>query len=89
MEEISSKDIRDQFSSVLNKVAYSGEKFTLTRHGRGVAVLISLEEWKALERLLEKIEDEEDITDADIEYAKYAREGGVPFSKIKKDLGLE
>jgi len=89
MESISTKNARDHLSDVLNKVAYTGERYTLTRHGQGVAVLISLDEWNAIEALLSKLEDEEDIKDADIEYAKFLKKGGIPLSKVKKNLGLE
>ncbi|NGX41854.1 MAG: hypothetical protein K940chlam7_00128 [Chlamydiae bacterium] len=89
MESISTKKARDHLSEVINKVAYAGERYTLTRHGRGVAVLISLDEWNAIAVLLQKLEDEEDIKDADAAYINYLKEGGVPFSRVKKDLGLE
>jgi antitoxin YefM len=88
METISTKDVRDHLSNVINKVVYAGERYTLTRHGHGVAVLISLEEWNAISSLLQKIEDEEDIKEADTAYASYLKEGGLPLSKVKKDLGL-
>lgn len=89
METISTKQARDHLSDVINKVAYAGERYTLTRHGHGVAVLISLDEWNAIAILLQKMEDEEDIKDADAAYASYLKEGGAPLSKVKKELGLE
>ena len=89
METISTKKARDHLSEVVNKVTYAGERYTLTRHGHGVAVLISLDEWNAIVVLLQKLEDEEDIKDADAAYASYLKEGGIPFSKVKKDLGIE
>ncbi len=89
MEKISTKEARDHLSEVVNKVIYAGERFTLTRHGNGVAVLISLKEWKIVEALLKRAEDEEDIKDADAAYEKYLKEGGIPFSQVKKDLGLK
>lgn len=88
MESISTKKARDNLSDVINKVAYAGERYTLTRHGHGVAVLISFDEWNAISSLLQKIEDEEDIKDSDAAYASYLKEGGQPFSKVKKNLGL-
>lgn len=89
METISTKKARDHLSDVINKVAYAGERFTLTRHGHGVAVLISLDEWSAIEALLQRLEDEEDIKAADASYGSFLKEGGIPFSKLKRDLGLE
>ena len=89
MESISTKKAIDHFSEVINKVLYAGERFELTRHGRGVAVLISLDEWNAIASLLQKLEDEKDIKDADAAYASYLKEGGAPLSKVKKELGLK
>ncbi len=89
MENISAKKARDHLSEVINKVVYGGERYTLTRHGTGVAVIISLDEWKMIEYILQKVEDEKDIKAADAAYAHYLKEGGVPFSKVKKELGLE
>ena len=89
MKTISTKRARDHLSDVINKVVYAGERYTLTRHGNGVVVLISLDEWKAIETILQKLEDEEDIKDADATYTGYLKEGGVPFSKVKKELNLE
>ena len=89
METISTKQVRDHLSDVINKVVYAGKKYTLTRHGNGVAVLISLDEWKAIEVILQKLENEKDIKDADAAYASYLKEGGIPFSKVKKELNLE
>jgi len=89
MEIISTKQARAHFSEVINKVAFGGERYTLTRHGNEVAVLIAPDEWKAIENLLQTIEDDEDIREADAAYAKYLKNGGIPFSKVKKDLGLK
>jgi prevent-host-death family protein len=89
VETISTKQAREHLAEVVNKVTYAGERYTLTRHGHGVAVLISLDEWRAIEALLEKLEDSEDIKDADAAYASYLKEGGIPFSKVKKQFGFK
>ena len=65
MEEVSARAARDNMSEILNRVAYQGAHFLLTRHGKGEAVIISITEWKAVEKLLQKLEDEEDIRDAE------------------------
>lgn len=89
MEEISSKDARDNMSDVLNRVVYQGAHFLLTRHGKGEAVIISLEEWKSVERLLQKLEDEEDIRDADAAMERIKKgEKTISHEAMKKKLGL-
>lgn len=89
MEEISSKQARDHMAEILNHVVYQGKHYTLTRHGKGVAVIISLEEWKSVERLLEKLEDEEDIRDADAAMERIKKgEKTISHKQLKRDLGL-
>lgn len=88
MELISARQARDHLAEVINKVAYAGERYALTRHGQQVAVLISIDEWRLVERILEDMEDKEDIKDADASYKRYKKEGGVSLSKAKKELGL-
>lgn len=89
MEEVSSREVRDHMASILNHVAYGGKRYTLTRHGQGVAVIISLEEWKSVENLLQKLEDEEDIRDAD-EAMKLIKKGEKTLShkELKRKLVL-
>ena len=65
METISSKDVRDHLSDVLNDVAFKGRKYTLTRSGKGIAVILSLEEWNQISEVMQKFEDQRDIQDAE------------------------
>jgi len=44
MEEVSAREVRDHMASILNHVAFGGKRYTLTRNGQGIAVIISLEE---------------------------------------------
>lgn len=90
MEEISSKDARDNLSDILNYVAFQGKHYTLTRNGKGMAVLVSLEEWKAVEHLLQKLEDEEDIRDAEavMKHIESGKTKTISHKNMKKRLGL-
>lgn len=81
MTRISATKARDEFSDALNRVAYRGERIVLRRRGKDVAVLVPIEDLK----LLEEIEDRIDVEDA----KKALRErGGIPWTKLKKELGL-
>ena len=81
MNSISIVHIRAHLSESLNRVAYGGERVTLERHGKPVAVLVSMEDLRKLEAL----EDAADVRDA-----KVARKqkGGVTLQQIKTELGL-
>lgn len=39
---VSVTDAREQLADLVNRVAYTGERITLTRHGRPMAVLVSV-----------------------------------------------
>lgn len=89
MEKVSAREARDHMAFILNHVAYGGKRYTLTRHGQGVAVLISLEEWKSMERFLQKIEDEEDINDADAAMERIKKgEKTFTHAELKRKLGF-
>jgi prevent-host-death family protein len=57
-------EFKNEIAETLNRVAYSGDSITLQRHGKDVAVIISVKKYELLERILERIENEEDIEDA-------------------------
>lgn len=89
MEEVSAREARDHMASVLNHVAYGGKRYTLTRHGQGIAVIISLEEWKSVEHYLQRLEDEEDIRDADVAMKRIKKgEKTLSHDELKHELGL-
>lgn len=50
METISCKEARDRMAEVVNKVTYGHERYTITRHGNQVAVLISFDDWKTMRK---------------------------------------
>jgi prevent-host-death family protein len=49
--ELSVAEARRDLSETLNRVAYRGERIKLQRHGKTVAVLVSVEDAALLERL--------------------------------------
>jgi len=81
MTRMSASEARDGFSDALNRVAYKGERIVLRRRGKDIAVLVPVEDLK----LLEEIEDRIDVEEA----KKALRDkGGLPWTKLKKELGL-
>ena len=57
---VTTADARKHFADLVNSVAYGKEPVILTRRGREIAALVSIEELQ----LLQKIEDRLDIEDA-------------------------
>ena len=79
---ISTADARKKFADIVNQVAYGTQKFVLTRRGKKIAALVSIEELN----LLSQIEDYIDIEDA----KKALTEPGenIPAHEVWKQLGL-
>lgn len=72
---------RKLMADTLNRVAYRGERIVLTRHGRGTAALVTMEDLALLERL----EDEADTRAA---RAALREKGEQPWARVKAELGL-
>ena len=51
VREISTGEARKQLAELLNRVAYGKETMVVTRHGRGVAALVPLEDLALIERV--------------------------------------
>ncbi|HEY3491018.1 MAG TPA: type II toxin-antitoxin system Phd/YefM family antitoxin [Candidatus Deferrimicrobiaceae bacterium] len=84
MKIVSTVKARETFSEVVNRAAFGKERVVLTRHGKGLAAVVPIEDL----RLLEAIEDEQDIRDARKAQREIAKKGTVPFADVKKELGL-
>jgi prevent-host-death family protein len=73
---------REKFLEVLERAANKKERIVITRGKKKLAAIVPMEDMD----LLERWEDEIDVRDA----KKALREKGksIPWTQIKKDLGL-
>jgi len=61
IESISSRDVRQQLADLLNRVLYANEHFLISKHGKPVAAIISIEELELLKRVMsEGLESKEE-----------------------------
>lgn len=88
METISCREAKNNMAEVLNKVAYGHKRYKIARHNKGMAIIISVEDWEEIEKILQKQEDEEDIREAEIALKEVEEKGSIPFDEMKKRLGL-
>ena len=84
MTRLSVKDVRDDFATRINQVAYRKERVVLVRHGKDIAAIVPLEDF----HLLEALEDRFDIEAARRALADPANATSVAWEKVKADLGL-
>ena len=80
--KVTTAEARKNLADIVNSVAYGKDIVVLTRRGKELVALISIEDLK----LLQQLEDEQDIKDA----WKAKKEPGetVKLSDLKKELEL-
>ena len=79
---VTTAEARKKLAEIINTVAYGKEPVILTRRGKEIAALISMEELE----LLQLIEDHMDIEDAKEALAEPGK--NIPAEKAWKELGL-
>ena len=87
MTRVSIANARKDFATIVNRASFAHERTVITRHNADVAAIISIDELRLLDALIEKWEDEEDIADANAALLE-AREDAVRWDDIKRDLDL-
>ena len=80
--KVTTAEARKNFADIVNSVAYGKDPVVLTRRGKELVALISMEDLQ----LLQKLEEQQDIADA----WKIKDEPGenVKLSDLKKELKL-
>jgi prevent-host-death family protein len=81
---ITTIDAKEQFTDLINRVAHAKERIILTRRGKEIAVLISLEDFA----LIREAQDKQDLNDA-IDSLKEARHSGTTtLEQLKDEIGI-
>lgn len=76
---------KNQFSDLLRRAEYGGERIIVERHGKPVAVIVSTEDLKRLEAL----ENAEDVRDAAAALEEADKEGTIPLEVVLHKHGLD
>ena len=87
MPHVSVAEARRTLPEILNRAAYSHERTVISRHDQAIAAVISMDELRLLDALLERYEDETDIAEARAALLE-AREERVAWTAIKSEFGL-
>ena len=86
MSTVSTSTARRELADILNRASYAQERTVITRKGKPVAAVVSLEDLEAMEAL----EDQMDLQAAH-ESLKDAKEGGGTknFREFLKERGIQ
>ena len=87
MSTISVAEARRTLPDILNRAAYSHERTVISRHDEAIAAVISMDELRLLDALIERYEDESDVADSRAALLE-AREDRVAWGDIKSEFGL-
>ncbi len=82
MDKVTTADARKNLAEIVNQVAYGKEPVVLTRRGKELVALVSIEDLM----LLQKLEDQIDIHDA--WKAKEEPGDDISWSDLRKELDL-
>jgi len=83
MSRVAASDARERFATILNEVAFGGERVRLHRHGKDVAAVVPIEDLDLLEAL-------EDRMDLEITRKALNEKGPrVNWDKLKKELARQ
>lgn len=84
MKEISTADTRKHMAELLNRAAYGGERFVVTRHGKELAAIVPIEEVTLLDRLRSLLARQE--FDAAVEEVRTA--GTRSWDEVRRELDV-
>lgn len=81
MPKIGSSAARQQFSEIISKAEFAGERTILHRRKKPVAAVVPIADLELLERM-------EDLVDMEDARKALKEKGRIPLSQIKRELGL-
>ena len=84
MQPITVTQARKNLSDIVDKVGFNAETQIITRKGKQIVAIIPIQEL----RLLEKIEDCNDLMDAREALADIKENGTITWEHFEKELGL-
>jgi len=88
MTTVSAEEARKKLSDIMNRAAYKHEPTVLTRHGKGIAAVVSMEDYELLQELVKQAEDEADLRSLRRGLKEFKEGKGIPLEKVREELGL-
>lgn len=84
MKQITTAEARKNMSELVNRAAYGGERFVVTRHGRELVAIVPLRDATLLDRLRDLVE----ARDFEAALKEIAEAGTVSWDEVRRDLDL-
>lgn len=84
MKHVTTAEARKNMAELLNRAAYGGERFVVTRHGKELVAIVPLEDATLLDRLRGFLEKR----DYEAALREVAEAGTVSWDEVRRDLDL-
>lgn len=84
MKPVTTAEARKNMAELLNRAAYGGERFVVTRHGKELVAIVPVEDATLLERLRTLLEKR----DYEAALEAVSALGTVPWDEVRRDLDL-
>ncbi len=84
MKQITTAEARKNMSELVNRAAYGGERFVVTRHGKELVAIVPLRDATLLDRLRDLVE----ARDFEAALKEIAEAGTVSWDEVRRDLDL-
>jgi prevent-host-death family protein len=86
MRRLNVVELRRTLAEVLNRAEYQGERIVIHRRSKDATAIISIEDLRLLERLIEDAEDRLDVRAARAALAE--SDERIPYAEVRRRLGL-
>jgi len=86
MKRLNVVELKNSLGDVLNRAEYQGERIIVHRRGKDSAAIISIEDLRLFERLLENAEDRIDSEAARVALAE--SDERIPYEQFRRREGL-
>jgi prevent-host-death family protein len=86
MKRLNVVELKNSLGEVLNRAEYQGERTIIHRRGKDAAAIISIEDLRLFERLLEEAEDRLDVEAARSALAE--SDERTPYAEFRRRQGL-
>ena len=84
MKPITTADARKNLAEIVNRAAYGGERFVVTRHGKELVAIVPVKELSLLNRLRALVEKQ----DYDRALKELEESGTMAWEDVRRELDL-
>lgn len=84
MRHVTTAEVRKNMAELVNRAAYGGERFVVTRHGKELVAIVPLADATLLDRVRGLVAERE----YESALRAIAEEGTTPWEEVRRELDL-